>query len=224
MTFRQGDGSAYSITDGAKIWQANPGNNYPAEVTLDVTASSSPVNDRRTLLSFPAILGSSPGQIPLGSTIVSGQLSLKTSASSSAGTTDTLNLFQVLTSWSEGTVTWSSFNSGGQSGVDYATSAVGSIHPTSVGTTYNIDITPLVSAWSAGANNYGVVIIGQGAVVGDTAYFHSDDAASLTDRPLLTVEYQEPSGGGGAVPEPGNLALIGIGAGLTSVLRKRKAK
>jgi hypothetical protein len=73
------------------------------------------------------------------------------------------------------------------------------------------DVTFMVRQWLADpSKNYGLVLFASGTW--DGALFHSSQAAAVTDRPLLTVEY---------VPEPGTMSLIGIGiAGLG--LRRRR--
>lgn len=137
--------------------------------------------------------------VPLGATIDSAVLTLY----KDDGSTNVQNVHQVLTNWSENTVTWNSFNGGGMPGIDFATIPGTSFTPgATVDETNDILLTSIVQAWSDGAANEGVIIISSGF---DGVTYRSDDTLEAVGAPILTVNYST-----AAIPEPASWALLSL--------------
>ena len=76
----------------------------------------------------------------------------------------------------------------------------------------NFDVTDIVSAWAAGATNWGFILLGG---TDDGGAFRSSESAPNAERPLLTIEFEQ-------IPEPSTFAMVSICAlGLGLVARRR---
>jgi len=147
------------------------------------------------------------GQIPAGSVINSATLTLSQTGENFAGSNDTLSVFQVISGWVEGTVTWNSFNTGGVAGTDYTATAL----DTFVQTPSTVDILLAVQNWSANTStNQGVLIINPGI---DGSVLRSDEGATLAIRPLLTVDFT-------VIPEPASWMLVASALGMMTFKRR----
>lgn len=170
-------------------------------------------NKSTPLLRFEDIIGGGLGQIPLGSTINSATLTLFGGDS----LTTSVELYRLLTNWSESS-TWS--NSFGANGVDYtpgveAVSTADTSTSFITNTFYTIDVTASVQAWANGSNNFGWAFINQANIGGNTAIFATRETVTLNRRPLLTVNYTY-------IPEPSTMALLGLGT--CAIARRRRCR
>src|SRR6185436_16449172 len=69
LTFQQGDGGAYSATDATFIYNT-AAVNHGSDVLLTAVVFDM-VQQVHTLIRFPNIVGSNPGQVPAGASITS---------------------------------------------------------------------------------------------------------------------------------------------------------
>jgi hypothetical protein len=152
--------------------------------------------------------------IPSGSTISSATLSLFHHANSCLGCE--YDVFQVITSWAEATVT---FNTRPLLHPVPVASLVIGDSATQVFRSW--DVTSLVSGWVSGAFTNDGMSIEEVPVMGSAAvYFASSDNPTAANWPTLTIDY---TAAVAAVPEPGTLALFGISLlGLAAFRRRRK--
>jgi len=178
LTFRQGDGGAYSSMQGAYAFTLD-GPGYGSSTIIRVTTMYDfPVY--LGLLRFPNIIGNNAGQIPPGSTIESASLDLTRLTDS-----DKIAFLSVVSeAWDEDTVTSANFPE-----------VSGSTGPVPVGAagSHDIaDITSAVQAWASGTPNWGVRIMAGYSQSTSDQSFYSDDATILSTRPLLTVTFTAP--------------------------------
>lgn len=150
----------------------------------------------RALIGFSGLFGAGMGQIPLGSTINSAELTVNTTSNPTA---NTVGVHQTITGWDQTTVTWNSFNSGGMAGTDYVAAAATTFMPATANTTYDmIDITSIVQNWSNGDANNGIILISDGT---DGGLLHDDSSVGL--GPSVTVNFT-------AIPEPTSFLMLGL--------------
>src|SRR3712207_6269031 len=110
VTFRQGVNSAGFVYSGAvdtMLMQASAATASGAAATIGVDTGTNV--DQQMLMRFGALFGDGPGQIPLGATITSATLTLRTTNATVQGPT----LRRLLTPWDNAS-TWSSLGSGVQ--------------------------------------------------------------------------------------------------------------
>lgn len=178
LSFRKGDGSPYSETDDAFIYNGLPNNNYGSHVALFVDASGCIAANTvcRSLLKFPDIVGPNSGQVPPGSVIVSATLELTIT---NAGGTQLL--YQVTEAWTEAGVTWNGFATPGSPGSKGTTISFSA--PVGVIT---VNITGIVQNWANGDPNHGIFIWSTST---NGADYRSSDS---TAPPVLTVTFRPP--------------------------------
>ncbi|MEM7407160.1 MAG: DNRLRE domain-containing protein [Pseudomonadota bacterium] len=219
LTFQEGDGGAFSETDASNFDNRGAagssfrGNN--ANLTTDTEVSGT-LPTQYSMIGFFDIFGAAAGQIQLGSTIQSATLRVTQNVNTSQGTQ---SAHRVLRNWDESSVVNDLFFSGTNSrgdteplaGTDFDATVVDSTVPGSI-TNVEFDITSLVQAWSDGTDNFGLIIFNSGT---DGWVFHSDNSATQSARPLLTVTLATP------VPAPGTFGILMLG--LLSVLKYRRA-
>lgn len=181
--FRQ-DGSFVGTTDDAQITADTPTVNAGSASDLNIDGLSPHAH---VLLKYPNLFGSESEQVPLGAEIQSAQLAVNC-----FNVGNTLTVYRLLEEWVESEVTWNQRQSGvlwGNVGAD------GVISRDTVGVSWScatigvktFDLTPIVQEWSSGAPHYGVVIVESG---NDGVDFYSSENATITNRPLLTVQYR----------------------------------
>ena len=199
-------GGAYTGTQDTEIQQGDPTNSFGSNGQVRVD-SLHLGGDVQGLLRFDNLFGALPDQIPLGSTIISAVLTLDVIDSSNFPI-GTISIFQMTTAWSESS-TWNSLVSGVGIGTDTVASADDAHTAELIAlTTWNVQAS--LQAWSNGDSNLGWAIFNDDT---DGIQFTSSEGATITARPLLTVDFTP-------VPEPGSLALAGL-AGAAALCARR---
>ncbi|HEY8153306.1 MAG TPA: DNRLRE domain-containing protein [Myxococcota bacterium] len=202
-------GAPYSNTLDTEIQQGNPTLALGGNLTIRVDALFNG-GDVQGLMMFGNIFGALPDQIPLGSTINSAVLTLSVFDSSNVPI-GTISVYQMTTTWSESS-TWNSLTGGVNIGSDTVASPDDAHTVTATGLT-TFDVQASLQAWSSGATNFGWMFSDSST---DSIQFDSSEAATVTARPLLTVDFTP-------VPEPGSLVLAGLaGAAALCVRRLRR--
>jgi hypothetical protein len=197
VTFQQGasgyTGSVDTYIDAALGSQAT---------VSPIVIDGSPVE--QALLRFDSIFGSSPNQIPAGSTISSATLTLWVGANTSDESTDTVSFHRLLHAWSASDV-WAAYGvapwngAGGiqNDGVDAVAASSATATMTALATAYPVDVTTSLQAWSASpASNFGWAILPPGAGTNGLRLESTESAtASNARRPLLSVTFTAPAAG-----------------------------
>ncbi|HPM81731.1 MAG TPA: DNRLRE domain-containing protein, partial [Candidatus Anammoximicrobium sp.] len=208
--FREGVDSGFASYTGVadiELVQAQPNTAFPTGVAawegllVDWPDAD---NGCQVLLRFDQLIGSGPGQIPVGAKILSADLVVDVN-NDGAGA----KLHRLLTPWDVDTETWNSFANGvaprnttggvqaddaeartaydSQIGVAALNGATG-IVPTQIGVTAD------VQAWADGQANYGWAFLPWPNGTDGWA-FSPSEATNPADRPLLRVEWLPPDAG-----------------------------
>ena len=190
VTFQEGvDG--YTGTQDTAVEEDTPTTSYGTQTTLEVDLSNSGGGQEQTLIRFDNLFGTGDGQIPSGATIISATLTLEQTDTS--GSTATISLHRMLTSWSENS-TWNSMTDGiSTDDVEAASTADATIYnPETVESKVITGLGSTLQAWADGtATNYGWVIISDNT---DGVIFGSSENGTTSFRPKLTVEYRTSGG------------------------------
>ncbi|MBZ5641119.1 MAG: DNRLRE domain-containing protein, partial [Acidobacteriia bacterium] len=184
VTFRQGE-NGYAGAHDTYI-QQNPssaGNNNGALLALnwDGDDPNGTGYDVYTLIRFDDIFGAGAGQIPVGAQITSATLTYLVSNTGGSG-----DMREVLVAWQD-SATYNSFCGGGCAQGNQYGSTVGSASASALAQ-QSADVTASVQRWSSGTSNYGWFIMNSAA---DGVDITSSDGATVSDRPILTVRYNE---------------------------------
>jgi len=196
VTYRQGASGYTGVVD--TFLQQNPANagtNNGAALLLgwDGDDPSGTGNDVYTLLRFDSIIGTGVGQIPPGATITSATLSYVVSDIG-----DTATIHRVLTAGWTAAATFTSFcgascdqgNEFGPSDGNAGAAALG---------TQTVDVTAGVQAWANGSPNNGWFFLSAGTGGVD---IRSSEHATVSERPLLTVIFNQGAPSAGIVRQP----------------------
>ncbi|OWY62456.1 hypothetical protein B7486_58335, partial [cyanobacterium TDX16] len=192
LTFRDGL-NGYIATADTFIRQqsVNQNNGTTADLRWD-TEENGANTPQYTLLRFDDIFGAGPNQIPPGSTINSAMLTYSVGGDGNEVGDNGL-LHESLVVWDESTVTYANF--GGDSGVqtdEYAAPSIATL-TAATATSFAVDVTASVSAWSASpANNLGWIVIPTNT--NGVQVRSSDYVTTPTERPTLSVTFLAPSG------------------------------
>jgi hypothetical protein len=145
------------------------------------------------LLRFNNLIGSDPGQIPFGSTILNATLTLFSTANNANG--DRVNVHRMLVPWDEATATWNSFNAGvSADGMEAEATVEATFLPdftNPAGTSTasrSVNVTASVQAWLNGTNNYGWALLPTGS---DGYRMDTSEYATPENRPRLVVSFRE---------------------------------
>ncbi len=156
-------------------------------------------NVQQILLRFDNIIGSNANQIPAGSTILSATLRINITNASAAGA----NLHRMAQTWSD-TNNWNTFSAGGggiQAGTECLLTPDVSSFLNATGL-HTITVTNSVATWSAApASNFGWAWLPP--ETDDSWQFDSAEGATVSNRPLLTVQFLAPSDCGNGNLDPG---------------------
>ncbi len=167
------------------------GTNYGSDTSLKVETDQS---NGQGMIRFDAIFGNGPGQIPLGSTITSATLSIKTLDGGFAATPSSPAVHRMLVAWDESAVTWNSMVNGIQAdGTDTLALAddVGGDNLAN-GDVGSWDVTASVQAWSSGNTNNGWALLG---TTGNGWDASTSESGTVADRPVLSIEFSTPQAG-----------------------------
>ena len=214
--FRQGLDGYAACTDTVVRADAPTADNSAATTlatdldTDGVTPGNQPA---QTLLRFDNLFGNAPGQVPPGAQIVSAKLILWTGSGANDITADLVSIHRMLVPWN-GADSWNSLTGGVTAdGVEAATAATFNHVPQLNNAPAIFDVTASVTAWLAGATNYGWVFL-PGGVDGWIAL--SSENATAAKRPTLEIAYTIPVAPGYAAWQ---LAKFGAAAGQPGSLR-----
>jgi len=194
-TFRQGASGYTGVVD---TWvQQDPANintNNGASTTLgwdgDNPANSG--NDEYVLIRFDNIIGTNPGQIPPGATINSATLQYTVWDTGDPG-----QVHEILVPWTAAS-TFSTFcGASCDEGSEFGPT-IGSAPATALGTG-SADVRTSVQAWANGGVNRGWLVFPTGPGGVDV---RSSEYATLAERPILTVVYNQGSVAAGLVRQP----------------------
>ncbi|MFQ6026689.1 MAG: LamG-like jellyroll fold domain-containing protein [Dehalococcoidia bacterium] len=180
LSFRQGvDG--YTGTVDTYLLENSPNTSNGSSTQLNWDAGSG--SDEITLIRFDDIFGSGLNQIPEGAAINSATLSYSVFNKGNPA-----DVSAVLVDWSE-SVTYATF--GGEAGVQ--PDEHGGTFTTAPGSSSGqntIDVTSSLSAWAADVtSNHGWVFLPTGT---NGVGLDSSENSAVSDRPILTVEFNSP--------------------------------
>lgn len=180
----------YTGTQDTFLWQTNPTTSY-GDSTIDLLVDyPTGTEASQVLLRFDNIFGNGPGQVPLGSRILSATLAVDSNNQGAGG-----KLHRMVGAWSESS-TWSNTGSGIQAnGTEARTTyesqaGVSALSPIVVaGTTpVGFNVTADVKAWAAGETNRGWAILPWTGGTDGWAFAPSEAANPLL-RPRLRIEW-----------------------------------
>ncbi|QEF96415.1 Cadherin domain protein [Stieleria maiorica] len=187
VTFQEGV-NGYTGTQDTDFNGDSPNSSYGNDASIAVDDDHNNGFASVGLLRFDSIFGNGPGQIPLGSTIVSASLTINGVGAGTAG--GTLSLHEMLTAWDESS-TYNSLGSGLQAGTEYVAAADGSITDLSSLGLYTITgLEDALQTWSDGGTNYGWALFNDNANGFD---FDSSEEANASLRPELSIQYIAPN-------------------------------
>ena len=162
----------YTGSEDTMVSEDSPGTNYCGSTALSVYNSST-MGEFRTYIKFDTAL------IPTGVHVISARLELNTSVST--GSILYIDVYRNTASWDACTVNWSSVPA--------------NIYHSFVDTTstlVTIDLEELmVQEWiNSPTTNHGIMLLEPDAADdSDTLIFHSNDYATASQRPKLTIVY-----------------------------------
>ncbi len=190
-SFQDGVGG-YANTEDTVLYSISPDSNFGSETSISPDQQDAN-GVRQGLLRFNEVIGSLPGQVPLGSTITSATLQVSVVNSSTAQMQ--MSLYRMLEDWSEGLATWNSF--GGIGGVQSSEGEATGVPPDAIlfdprTGVKTFDVTRSLKNWAAGQDNLGWLIESSAT---DGWDFDTSEAA-VSNRPKLTVNFTAPSGAG----------------------------
>ncbi len=177
--------SSYAGTQDSLLRQSSPDTPRGDETSLSADlVQPDPTNG--TFGEVISVISWDISSIPIDATVDSASISLELT-NVSGGNYD---LFEVLTSWNEATVTW---NILGGSSTNVGTTAIGTISPGIFGEnviTLNADGLNLLQGWIDGSINNNGIVVKQVNNNNDGIFINSSEAA--TGKPKLTVTYTTP--------------------------------
>ena len=184
VTYQKGDGQgSVSEIDDALIHGVNATTNYGNGTYLNGDGNP----NKHSVIKFPGIFGGGAGQIPLGSSITSATLTVELYEVG-----DNIQLYQLIESWVEASVTWNEASTGvswTNAGADgtgsHKAASVGTLSAAALGSS-SVDVTASLQNWSFGEMNEGWVLKDTGD---DGVYLRSSDYGTVAVRPRLTVTY-----------------------------------
>ena len=225
----------------ATIYQNNPDNSNGAGSTM-FAGDNGMGSPRRALVGFDVA-----GHVPTGATINSVELILTLQGVAGTDATPrTIELHSVLSNWGEGTTgagmggggtgqgfpanpgdaTWSQNSFGTSSwtnaGGDFSATASGSaVVSQSLDTAYTWGSTAAmvsdVQHWlDSPGSNFGWLLLGDEAGTQTFRQFYTREESDPAFRPELVIDFTP-----AAVPEPGSVALLGVGAVIGAACRRR---
>lgn len=160
--------------------------NFDTDTVLKVGKTASDL-EYRALISFDF------SSIPEGSTILDSLVSFYAVTNNQPGMNITAYMLTV--NWTENEATWtnrSSSSAWSEAGGDYNGLLIGSTTVSGASQIYNISLTSAVRGWMNGSyDNYGILLIANGAGSNNLTEFGSSDHPTSSFRPLIWVSYTE---------------------------------
>ncbi|QDU99025.1 cadherin-like domain-containing protein [Lignipirellula cremea] len=186
-TFQQGLDS-YAGTQDTYISSNAPNTAYGNSDRLYADLSNSAGGVDQALLRFDDLFGDGPGQIPLGSTILSAQLTVYADSLSADATA---SFHRMLVDWSEGS-TWNSLNAGVSANNSEAEAIADAVFvdTNTAGLQTIVGLEDSLQAWSDGEANYGWAILTD---TNDNWGFRTSEHVTASHRPALSVTYIAPN-------------------------------
>jgi len=207
LTFQQGVNGYTGMVD-TMIRSPAPTTNYAdSAVNYDSgyqyqynadTSTGSPAGPSHVLLRFDGIIGGGPGQIPVGSTILSATLRLRTMDASNGG-----KLHRLLQSWTATAVTWN--NSFGGNGIQADASEAAVTEDDGVASTSgagdnDLNVTATVQGYVDGTiTNNGWTLLPNGS---DGWHIAAAEHPTVDYRPELIVSFTPPQNQPAGNPNP----------------------
>jgi len=178
-TYQKGDGGAFSEIDDTYIYSGAATTNYGTDTKLytDGDGCIAAATVCKSLIRFPDLIGTNPGQVPPGASILSATLEITVTDPGGLQ-----NVRRVTESWQELTATWNSFATPGSPGEAGIISTF-----TPAGGRQGFDIAPAVQFWADGQANWGVLLQPTSS---NGADFDSSESANPEK---LTVLYAPPT-------------------------------
>lgn len=190
--FQQGAAN-YAGQEDTVLYSREPDVNFGTEGSISPDQQDAN-GVRQGLVRFNNIIGSDPGQIPLGAQIISAKLTFNVVNDSNSAMQ--MSAYRMLTDWSESTSTWNSFGEIG--GVQASEGESSDLPPDGIlydadtselsPTAGLFDVTRSLEYWVSGAENYGWMI--ESAATNGWDFRTKESAQEL--RPMLRVEYEVP--------------------------------
>lgn len=234
VTFRNGE-NGYTGAQDTYIHEDEPALTHGTNVKVysdgddDLGTAETPVQRVQGLLRFDHMFNTGGGvsrgggPIPDGSTIQSASLAVKTGTATGdeAPAGNYFFFLRMIQTWQASTATWDSMVGGIQSdGVDAATTSTDFINgPATQGQLVTLNVTGDVQLWS-GDNSLSTRGWAIDPTIGTNGWwFDSSDAATVANRPGLTVKFLPPNaaptanaGGPYTISEGAGLALSAAGS------------
>lgn len=206
--------NGYSGTQDVLLFGMQPNTNFGQDPSLVVDFNPDPFDIIQSLIRFDGLIGNGSGQIPLNSTILGATLSLTNNNSPGFEAV----LHRMLVPWTEAS-TFNSLGNGiqiGSEAVSDPDDSVSPVPPAATDPLSNFSVIDSVQAWANGQTNHGWLIASNS---GDGFVFFSSEAATASDRPLLTVSFTPPAAP--TIPEPAGWLAVGLGVGGLALARRR---
>jgi hypothetical protein len=148
-----------------------------------------PPPTKQILIRFDGIVGTDPGQIAPDAYIAAAELVLVVSDATNAQSANSHQLHEVFQGWDASTLTWQSNPPFGGDGVDAdgtdaSVVSLATIPATMTNQTIRLDVRDAVAHWSAGAANYGLVMLPGGT---DGLAIRTSEDPVIANRPRLEV-------------------------------------
>jgi len=175
------DAQLYATDDSSTPEVEGPDTNAGTAANINVDGLNP---HSHAVIKFLNVFGNGPGQVPLGSNIISATLGVNCTNSGNM-----MKLYRLTENWNEDEVTWNNASSGelwSDGGADGPVSNAGfAIDGDCTAAGWRtMDITQFVQEWSDGSNNFGIVLTDSGAT--DGVDFDSSESAN---PPVLTVTF-----------------------------------
>ncbi len=209
LYFRE-NGASANLTEDSYVSLSSPGSNFGAATALLIDGQNPHAH---ALIKFPNIFGNNPDQIPFGSEIIEANLTLNCI---DPGNNQNVNL--LLENWTESQVSWNNrltttpWISPGAENPPSRDSFYTEILTCPTTGIRVLNTTYFLRNWSAGGNNYGIIL----RETGTNGVDYSSSEAVLVNRPLLAVKYRTPIQ---LLPNAGNFTstFINTTSNITSI-------
>ena len=164
------------------------GSNTSLVVDLDDNAAAGN-QPSQVLIRFDNLFGPGQNEIPVGATIINAELLFRTGNNANDESNTSSSLFRMLSDWDENS-TWNSLTGGiTANGSEAATTAEGTLFPTSRNSLLAFDVTASAQAWANGEANRGFALLANGT---NGWQILSSEEGITALRPMLSVTFAAP--------------------------------